>query len=230
MSEACDRYVARQQWLLQVYGRPDLTPGEKLTASVIAWHQNAETGQTNPSMGTVARESAQTERGVRKHVSKLRALGLMSVDLRGRSYWYTLILNTGTTVPVSESGTVVPVSKSGHRNSKVRTPERQGQKGGTTVPPNLENHEKPLGRDAARCPKGAPHPALEALQAALGQEAFDTWLAAGKAVFEPGPPARFVLSSESYARHVSRKYAPAFDQVFGAGGWEVTTARLVIAA
>lgn len=222
MSDAGDRYEARQRWLLAIYGRADLTPGEKLTASVIAWHQNAETGQTNPSMDTVARESSQTDRGVRKHVARLRALGLLGVDLRGRSYWYTLILNTGTAVPVSESGTAVPGSKGERRNGKVATPERRGQKGGIAVPPNLKNHEKPYGRDAARDPVGAPHPAQEALQAALGQEAFDAWLGGSNAVFESGPPAKFILRSDRFARHVASKYASAFDQVFGAGGWEVT--------
>jgi hypothetical protein len=221
-------YESRTVWLRVVWRHrhPGITAGTKLTGSALADHLNMETGQLNPSHSTLADETGQTPRAVKKGIDAMRDAGLLiwrpGNGRRSSSYTLTLPGEGGTAVHPSLEQTCKAV-----RNVMARRVEQKRRKGGPVVPPNLvSNLEENLTGGKPRAPdSAAAAPGWEEeariMTGEMGKENFDVW--AANAVVLPGSPRRFVVDKEFRAKRLREVWPKALDKAFKPGGWIVTS-------
>ena len=62
-------FKARQERIIATQSRPGLTACERLVIAIIGQHENLETGQCDPGVETIARESGLDERAVYRAIA-----------------------------------------------------------------------------------------------------------------------------------------------------------------
>lgn len=144
--------------LTAIWRSPPCSGGDLLCLLAIADNAD-ESGYAWPSMGTIARKAAMSERGARKCIKSLTDAGLIEVEIgggRGKSNGYQITTNgMGETAKHNKaeqySGNNVPSIDAVNPEQRGINPEQSRHKPGTPVPPNpIEPSEEQVGSSSAR--------------------------------------------------------------------------------
>jgi hypothetical protein len=146
-SRAQDRktaFKARQARIIATQSRPGLNVGERLVIATIGPHENLSTGQCNPGIDTLARESGLHERAIYRAIAGAERKGALIVTRAGnggrnRPNGYQLVPPKGVGNPDNLSGKKTLTKRS--RNPDTLSPELGELRSGGNA-----THSPPLGR------------------------------------------------------------------------------------
>lgn len=197
-------------WRRRLWAHAELTPGDKLFGNILVDEFfNIDTGQTNPSLGKMADMTGEGIRAAKKHADAVRSanmLGWKSGSGRSSS-WYSLLDEHGTSIPgslerlgitkVTRRGTDVPSKRTLPGTSGPVSLEQDGGLCGTSVPPNLKNHELNLSAE------------LQQLRQEVGVKRWRPHVFAGAAI---EPPRTILFRSPRHLEFALKHYQADFDQ------------------
>jgi hypothetical protein len=210
-------------WLRGVLGRPDFTPGMKISATcLVRVHFNWTSGQCNPGLETIRVGTGQdSTRSVEKQLKRLREAGVIawrkSFQTSNR-YWLLLKPNAGSLLDAGKYELPAGIGDVQYRTSEqpIPNPGRvQSRTVGRTNPcltpvmnPSSANTGREFGIDVP--PELAAK--VDLLICRLGEHGSKVWL--GGAEFVSGDIIQCRAASPAKVNYIRDKLAAHFDFVF----------------